>query len=1453
MLQNIDNSTALKDANITETDNKEAHIKEAGANNKQADSTPIDADLDSKILAATFNSIGDAVIATDMNARVTRFNLIAEKLTGWNQHEAIGRPIDEILYLVNAQTRQAVISPILKTLRQGITSHLPAGTLIVSRDGNEYNISDNCAPIINLNNKVDGAVIIFRDITKQASLQAALRKSEELFRATFENASVGIVHIARDGQSLRVNKQFSRMVGYSVAELLFNPCQKLTHPDDLAENLAGYESMLAGDIDSFSMEKRYIRKDKSILWADLEVGCARDANNNIEYFIAVVEDISARKQAIEDSRRFFTLSQELLCTAGFDGYFKKLNNAWEDALGYSFDELLAKPFIEFVHPDDQESSQNLVSKLVNGHNTSAFENRLLCKDGSVRWLLWSTVSVVEEQLLYASARDITERKKIEQDLQIRTEQFECLINAAPFGIHMVDENFSIRHVNSYALPAFVNIPDLIGRHFGEVMHLIWPAPKADEIIKQFRHTLETGESSVVKEMIEQRVDSKLIDCYAWEIHRIPLPDGKLGVVCYFQDISERVLAQQKIKDSEWRLRYATESAKLTFVEIDLATGVAYTPENFVNVMGYAPPIKQETNGSIGAQALLEHVVPDDRLTVQTALNQFFNGQPIGKIDYRILGDDHIERWIESNWSVELSRDGKPIKSFATNLDITERKSAEMRLMDSEQQLALIAQTVPVFILHLDAQYRVLFANDHYLKRLGKNNEEVLGKRLSDLLGEANFERIALQLNKTMLGEPQTYEVRIDYQTIGERDMLVKHMPVKDNLNQVNSIVSIVEDITDDKQQQIALLASEDRYRTLFSCMDQGYCVAEIIFDAQHKPIDYRFLEINQPFEEQSGLVNATGKTILELIPDFDPVPIAMYGQVAITGEPIRFEYDVKELDRWFDIYAFRIKSTENNKIAILFTNITARKQSEKALKDSEERLQAFVMSSSDVIYSMSPDWSVMHHVHGRDFVYDNKQSNANWMQEYIHPNNQLAVLKKISQAIEIKGIFEMEHQVLRVDKTLGWTFSCAVPIKNDAGEITEWFGTARDITEHKLEKEALCQSEERFRVLFDLGPVAMYTVDAAGTIQEFNRNAVTLWGREPLRGDSSERYCCAYKIYQPDGALLPHAESPVAAVLNGQVPMAFDVEAILERLDGSRVNVLVNVVPLLNNNGEIVGAMNCMVDMTYRKNVEEALFNNNLELQAAKLAAEKANMAKSEFLSSMSHELRTPLNSILGFAQLIESGATPLTVSQSRSIQQIVQAGWYLLELINEILDLAQIESGQQAMVLERVAVNMMMRECANMIEPLALKHQVGITFNTLADDAVVCADKIRLKQIMINLLSNAIKYNKVGGTVLVDYALSQHSLRICVTDTGTGLNAEQLAQLFQPFNRLGRQANREEGAGIGLIVCKRLIELMHGTIGVQSTVGVGSKFWIELDLMHEATWPAAAKKKSNSAQFSLS
>ena len=285
--------------------------------------------------------------------------------------------------------------------------------------------------------------------------------------------------------------------------------------------------------------------------------------------------------------------------------------------------------------------------------------------------------------------------------------------------------------------------------------------------------------------------------------------------------------------------------------------------------------------------------------------------------------------------------------------------------------------------------------------------------------------------------------------------------------------------------------------------------------------------------------------------------------------------------------------------------------------------------------------------------------------------------------------------------------------------------------------------------------------------------------------------------------------------------------------DGSRFPAIVSITALRDDYGDIIGYLLIGTDNSVRKQVE-------LELHNAMAVAKKANLAKSDFLSSMSHELRTPLSAILGFAQLIESGAPPPTIAQKRSVDQILKAGWYLLELINEILDLALIESGKLSLSLEPISLSEVLRECKAMIEPQAQKRSIGVAFPQFAVRYFVKADRTRVKQLIINLLSNAIKYNKVGGKVVVDcVATTAGRVRVRVEDTGDGLAPDKLEQLFQPFNRLGQEASGEEGTGIGLVVCKRLIELMGGTIGVESTVGTGSVFWFELNLT-AAPRPAA-------------
>ncbi len=291
------------------------------------------------------------------------------------------------------------------------------------------------------------------------------------------------------------------------------------------------------------------------------------------------------------------------------------------------------------------------------------------------------------------------------------------------------------------------------------------------------------------------------------------------------------------------------------------------------------------------------------------------------------------------------------------------------------------------------------------------------------------------------------------------------------------------------------------------------------------------------------------------------------------------------------------------------------------------------------------------------------------------------------------------------------------------------------------------------------------------------------------------------------------------------------------RQDGSRLPAVVSVTALRGVDDALIGYLLIGTDNTARKRVEAeqarlgaALQRSNQELQAARIAADTANQAKSEFLSRMSHELRSPLNAILGFAQLMDSGTPEPTVTQKDSIDQILHAGWYLLELINEILDLALIESGRLSLSPEPMSLAEVLADCRAMTEPQAGSAGIAMHFYPPDPDLFVRADRTRVKQVCLNLLSNAIKYNRSGGSVEVRCGVRPDGrVRVGFRDTGAGLTPEQQAQLFQPFNRLGQETGLQQGTGIGLVVCQQLVRLMGGEIGVTSAPGVGSEFWIDL------------------------
>ena len=380
------------------------------------------------------------------------------------------------------------------------------------------------------------------------------------------------------------------------------------------------------------------------------------------------------------------------------------------------------------------------------------------------------------------------------------------------------------------------------------------------------------------------------------------------------------------------------------------------------------------------------------------------------------------------------------------------------------------------------------------------------------------------------------------------------------------------------------------------------------------------------------------------------------------------------------------------------------------------------------------------------------------------------------------------------------------------------------------------------RSLIEASIDAIMTTDLQGIITDVNRQMEALTGctRDELIGAPFKKF-----FTDPE-----RAEASIKLVLaEGKLT---NYELTVHNWDGRQTVISYNATTYFDRDRRLQGVFVAARDVTVSKQMDQVLLERNIDLQIAKVAAEKANLSKSEFLSSMSHELRSPLNAILGFAQLLESESPPPTPSQLESIGRILQAGWHLLNLINEILDLAKIESGKFSLSPEPVSLPEVLVECKGMIDGLAQKRGIGLEFPTFATPCFAHADRTRLKQILLNLLSNAIKYNREQGQVAISVMRTDSGMiRIEIRDTGSGLPPEQLQQLFQPFNRLGQENSGEEGTGIGLVVAKQLVEIMGGTIGVQSEVGTGSVFWFELQPGTETELPDEVEVPTSGASDS--
>jgi len=797
------------------------------------------------------------------------------------------------------------------------------------------------------------------------------------------------------------------------------------------------------------------------------------------------------------------------------------------------------------------------------------------------------------------------------------------------------------------------------------------------------------------------------------------------------------------------------------------------------------------------------------------------------------------------------------------LEIQEETNKQLQqvnvvLQVSEEKLAVTLNSIGDAVIATDAEWRVTLLNTIAEQLTGWTQAEATGRPVDEIFHIINKET----------RQPSTIPV-METLAHGTINGLANHTvliarggseyaiadscaPIRDRDGQVIGAVLVFRDITEEYAAQQALRDSTALIQTILNTVVDGIItlhasggIVETVNPAAEGMFGYVAAElIGQSFSlliPELDRDQRNGDGSLEYYSASDEARASGLGREVVgrrkDGSVFPLEIAVSEM--WL--------SGKRHFTGIL-RDITARKQAEEALlkagalqraifnsanfssiaTDAKGVIQIFNVgaermlgySAADVMNKITPaDISDPQEVIARAKALSIELSTP------ITPGFE-ALVFKASRGIE--DIYELTY--IRKDGSRFPAVVSVTALRDAQDAIIGYLLIGTDNTARKqveAEQKVLDQRlrDQQFytRSLIESMIDAIMTTDPSGNITDVNKQTEVLTGctRDELIG-------APFKNYFTDPE---RAEASIKLTLIEK--KVTNYELTVRSRDGKETVVSYNATTFYDRDRKLQGVFAAARDVTERKRLDQVLQEKNVELESARSVAEIANLAKSEFLSSMSHELRSPLNAILGFAQLLESTSPLPTTSQMESIAQILKAGWHLLMLINEVLDLAVVESGKMSLSPEPVSLAEVISECQAMMEPQGQKRGITLTFPQFDLPYFVNADRTRLKQVLINLLSNAIKYSQSGGTVAVDCTMSTpERIRISIKDSGAGLPPEKLTQLFQPFNRLGQESSAEEGTGIGLVMSKRLVELMGGVIGVESTVGVGSVFWFELSLV---------------------
>ncbi|MEI6336234.1 MAG: PAS domain S-box protein [Methylococcaceae bacterium] len=1071
-----------------------------------------------------------------------------------------------------------------------------------------------------------------------------------------------------------------------------------------------------------------------------------------------------------------------------------------------------------VHPDDYDAVQTTIFESARNLTPWCQEYRVKFDDGTIRWLFGDALPEREADgstLWHGFITDITERKQAVQELRISEERLkeseaklQLLLNSAAEAIYGIDLNGDCTFCNAACLNVlgYKHPEELLGKN----MHWQIHGKYADGTFFPVEECLIF---KAVNEGVRTHVDDEVLwradgTCFPAEYWSYPQKyEGALvGAVITFFDITKRKEVEARLWVSDHALEAISQGVLIStadgcLISVNKAYS-AITGYNSTEIIGHTCKFVQgplTDPQTVAAIRLARETVTD------------FAGEIL---NYR---KDGTPFWNDLTISPVCDQQGRLTHFIGITRDITMRKQVESKLIQLSERLALAVRAGGIGVWDYNIVNNVLVWDAQMFALYGINPKDFgnVYEAWQAVVYPDDKERVDTETQMAISGEKEfDTEFRVCWQDGSIHHIRALAIVQRNASGKPLRMIGTNWDITAFRQSEKALLESRDKYHAIF----EGSADGIMIVDMENKMILFAnsaqcqlFGYTEEQFKTMSIAEIHPEHTLHKALTEFDR---HAHGDITLVENILC----LKKNGEYFyaDITSSFITINGRQNLAGFFRDVTERKQVEDKLRKlsiavEQSPVTIVITDINGAIEYVNPMFTQLT---GYTFAEVLGQNPRILQSGEFTPESYQKLWNTILAGEVWRGCFHNKKK----SGELFWEQTSISPIKDDLGGIIGFVAVKEDITKLKQYEREIAESEQRLLDILHVSPIAVRIIVNQGSeLVFYNPSYAKLFKNSQVFDFNPQGYYANAEDYQAIMAELAHGNT----VLNR--PIEFH-----NPNDGSKFWALSSYMPMQYQDKAAV--LGWFYDITEAKHMELLLQEKNAELESARVVAEKANLAKSEFLASMSHELRSPLNAILGFAELMKNDFPPPSTAQKESIAQITQAGWHLLELINDILDLTKVESGQVSLSKEPVSLDEIILKCRRMIESQAQQSGIKLIFPRFVKPVFVLADPIRLKQVLLNLLSNAIKYNSKRGTVEVQCTeRTPGRLRTSIRDTGAGLEQEQLAQLFQPFNRLGQECGNVEGTGIGLVVVKELVELMEGELGVDSAVGVGSVFWFEL------------------------